>query len=119
MTQKFPSKVFALPKKHFAFGNLDANSTSYYPGNTVPWVWHVAPIVRLNDSKLYVLDPALSSDAVEKEEWYKLMMATPESEISGFVTCEPYTYLTTSSCFKPKQLPDENAHCDIQGYLDR
>ena len=84
---------------------------------TVPWWFHVAPIVRLDDGKLYVLDPTLGADAVEKEEWYALMTRTKEANISGFVTCDTNTYHYYDECFDPSKNNDENTQCELQGFL--
>ena len=105
-----------MAKKHFAFGDLRATSPSI-PGGIVYWNFHVAPMVRLNDNRLYILDPALCANPIEKEEWYKLMMLTHEASITGFVTCEPNTYDEESSCFNPLKQTDESVHCEIQEYL--
>jgi len=116
MTAKFPGKKFATPKKHFAFGDLAAKSSSIR-GGIVRWGWHVAPLIRLNDGKLYVMDPALNGDAVHKEGWYKLMMSEPDAKITGFVTCDTETYKTENSCFNAKQVDPQSLGCEIQGFL--
>ena len=117
MKEKFPKKRFAAPKKHFAFGNLRAKSSSK-PGGIVRWIWHVAPMVRLNNGKLYIMDPALNGDAVEKDVWYKLMLSEPDANITGFVTCDSETYKEFSSCFNAKKEDPALVQCEIEGYLD-
>ena len=112
----FPKKTFFLPKKHFVFGRLAAESNSTLNG-IVRWRYHVAPIVRLNDGKLYVLDPALSADPIEKEKWYDLMRANPTAKITGYVTCESATYHSGYSCFQPMQNNSAYLEADIQGFL--
>lgn len=114
--EKYPDKKFNNAKKHFAFGTLRAQSDNI-PQGTVSWGYHVAPMIRLNDDKLYILDPALSPDAIEKEGWYKLMMTKPEARITGFVTCEPNAYDAFSRCFNPVKYPNVNVLCEIQGFL--
>ena len=69
------------------------------------------------DIKLYVLDPALNADAIEKEEWYSLMTVTKEANISGFVTCDTDTYHYYDSCFNPSKNSDEEIQCELQGFL--
>ena len=112
----FPKKTFFLPKKHFVFGRLAAESNSTLNG-IVRWRYHVAPIVRLKDGKLYILDPALSADPIEKEKWYGLMLAQPESDITGYVTCEHATYHIWKSCFHPMQVDPDYLEGDVQGFL--
>ena len=112
----FPEKKFFLPKKHFVFGKLAARSESTEDG-IVEWRYHVAPIVRLNDGKLYILDPALSADPIEKETWYGLMIAHPESDITGYVTCEHATYHIGKSCCHPAQVDPDYLENHIQGFL--
>ena len=98
-----------------------AKSTSASPeaNGLVAWSYHVAPIVRLNDDKLYVLDPSLSADAVTKEEWYALMSGHEQANISGFVTCDTKTYVPSDSCFSPAKEAEEETNCAIQGFLTR
>ena len=117
--RKYPEKIFRPPKKHFVFGDLRANSTSADPrmNGFVFWWFHVAPIVRLNDGKLYVLDPILDANPVEKKEWYSLMTQTDEANISGFVTCDSNTYHYYDSCFNPSKNSDQDTQCELQGFL--
>ena len=123
LKQIFPEKEFFLPKKHFAFGKLIAKNNNTIDngcstmGGAVVWSYHVAPIVRLNDGKLYILDPALSGDAIEKEKWYGLMSENPESKITGYVTCEHGTYFQHSLCFEPASVSLEYLEGQIQGFL--
>ena len=117
----FPEKTFFLPKKHFAFGRLSAESNSTLDG-IVRWRYHVAPMVRLNDGKLYILDPALSADPIEKEKWYGLMKANTsipglKAKITGYITCESATYHAGSSCFQPMQVDSNYLEAHTQGYL--
>ena len=95
LNDRYPNKSFEPPKKHFAFGELRTKSINAAPENNglVSWGWHVAPIIRLNDGNLYVLDPALGANALTKEEWYAKMTQTDNAHISGFVTCNANTYI--------------------------
>ena len=77
----------------------------------------MAPIVRLNDGKLYILDPALSGDAIEKEKWHNLMSENPEAKITGYVTCEHGTYFQHSRCFEPAPVSFDYLEGQIQGFL--
>ena len=119
LSEKYPYLSFEAPKKHFAFGELRTKSNNARPGKdgVVGWGYHVAPIVRLNDEKLYVFDPALSDDAIPKEEWYALMTQKPSSFVSGFVTCDANTYREFNSCFKPKKNTDEETKCENENYM--
>ena len=119
LRQEYPEERFEPPKKHFVFGDLRANSNSTDPrmNGIVYWWFHVALIIRLDDGKLYVLDPALNADAVEKEKWYSLMTVTTEANISGFVTCNTDTYHYFDSCFNPSKNSDEETQCELQGFL--
>ena len=112
----FPNTKFDLPKKHFVFGGLSAKSNSTLDGK-VRWRYHVAPIVRLNDGMLYILDPALSANAIGKDSWYRLMDSLPGSRITGYVTCDSATYGSASYCFHPEPETSEYLESQIQGFL--
>ena len=116
LKQIFPWDTFFLPKKHFVFGKLVAKNNNTLDG-VVTWTYHVAPMVRLNDGKLYILDPALSANPIEKEKWYRLMRATPDSTITGYVTCESGTYFQHSRCFEPTPVSSDYLEGQIQGFL--
>jgi len=120
LDEKYPNQSFEAPKKHFAFGDLWTKSKNAAPGaeEWIGWNYHVAPIVRLNDGKLYVFDPALGGNALPKEEWYTVMTQKPSSNISGFVSCEANTYSPSSSCFHPMKHTDEEIKCDNEYYLN-
>jgi len=119
LNEEYPNHSFEAPKKHFAFGDLWTKSINAPPlmDEWVFWGWHVAPIVRLNDGNLYVLDPALRGNAIPKEEWYALMTQKPSSFVSGFVTCDADTYREFNSCFKPKKNTDEDTKCENENYM--
>jgi len=113
---RYPHLKFDIPKMHFVFGDyLKAKSDSTVNGY-VEWVWHVAPIVRLRDGKLYVLDPSLSANPIEKESWHELMTEYP-GKVTGYVTCESNTYLAWDECFNPAQIDRDLLESDVQGYL--
>ena len=108
-------KFAQMPHKHFVFGNLRVDSGG---GNGIAsWRYHVAPIIRLRDGKLYVLDPALSANPIEKESWYKMMTELPGSTITGYVTCKSHTYYPSNICLSPKRVNGEILNGDTQGYL--
>ena len=119
LNEEYPDHSFEAPKKHFAFGDLSTKSINAPPlaDGWVDWRFHVAPIVRLNDGNLYVLDPALGGNAIPKEEWYALMTQKPSNFISGFVTCDTNTYREFNSCFKPKKNTDEATKCENEEYM--
>jgi hypothetical protein len=48
------------PYKLWAFGALRVYSPNYYPGNIVPWGWHVVPVVKNEANEPIVFDAALS-----------------------------------------------------------
>ena len=105
LAEHHPEMLFPFPKKHYVFGSLVAKTSNAVQG-WVGWWYHVALIVKLNDGKLYVLDPALSPDPISKETWYEL--CTNGQDISGrvarytgAVTCEHDTYNPGYDCFNP------------------
>ena len=121
LNDTYPNKSFEPPKKHFAFGELRTKSINTAPEDKglVSWVYHVAPIIRLNDGSLYVLDPALSANALAKEEWYAKMTQTDKAYISGFVTCKANTYMHYNSCFDPVKNTEEETKCENEHYLSQ
>ena len=121
MNDRYPNKSFEPPKKHFAFGELRTKSinTAIEQNGLVSWGYHVAPMIKLNDGNLYVLDPALDANALAKEEWYAKMTQTDDAYISGFVTCNANTYGLFSSCFDPVKKSEEEVKCQNEGYLAR
>ena len=121
MNDRYPNKSFEPPKKHFAFGELRAKSINTAPEDNglVQWDWHVAPIIRLNDGNLYVLDPALGANALTKEEWYDKMTQTDNAYISGFVTCNANTYNLHNSCFDPVKNAEEETNCENESFLSQ
>ena len=109
---KRPTATFAMPHKHFVFGSLRVNGTN----GMASWRYHVALIVRLGDGKLYVLDPALSANPIEKESWYNRMTDFPSSStITGYVTCKSNTFAPYVSCLSPERVNSEI----LEGYTQR
>ena len=107
--QYVSEKQFHLPFKHFAFGELIAQTPNARKNGQVRWRYHVAPIVKLNDDQFYILDPALSADPIAKDEWYGMIVTTPnqykvKSATTGLVTCWPNTYTPIDECFDPSGL---------------
>ena len=85
----------------------------------VRWKMHVAPIIRLKDSELYILDPLLSEGPMKKNE-YHAEIGNPENEmenpinhviikshLDGYVTCTPETYDIEHDCFEPANNADD------------
>ena len=76
----------------------------------VNWNWHVAPIVKLRDNELYILDPLMGSKPLKKDD-YHLMLSVgiinaqgtggTQGTITGYVTCRPDTYDNNDDCFNP------------------
>jgi hypothetical protein len=56
------------PDKIWIYGDLNAPSTNY-PSCTVPWGWHVAPIVQVFGSGIQVIDPSLCNSPVSEATW--------------------------------------------------
>ena len=115
LRNKYPSMKWDEPHKHFVFGDLTVNITENYK---VQWWYHTALIIRLRDEKLYILDPALSANPIEKDSWYKLMTAYPISTITGYVTCESLTYTPFDDCFNPDRIDGNILERDIETYLN-
>ena len=85
----------------------------------VSWIYHVAPIIRLGDGKLYILDPSLSADPIPKEVWYEKMTAYPGARITGYVTCDANTYHPGRRCFNPNRVNDETLQMELQEFLEK
>ena len=108
-----PSKTFADPYIHYMYGTFIYKVEKGDPGETVRWKFHVAPIIKLKDSELYLLDPLISEGPMKKNE-YHAKIGNPEnqqqhpihntlirSELTGYVTCKPETYDFEHDCFEP------------------
>ena len=66
----------------------------------ITWGQHVAPIVKLKDNELYILDPLISNTPMKLDD-YHLALESTGSKISGYVTCQPDTYVQFDDCFNP------------------
>ena len=100
---KNPSKTFPKPYKHYMFGSFIRTVKKGKPGEFVRWTKHVAPIIRLKDTELYILDPLLSDGSMKKDEFHAEIVnanhMSIRSRLDGYVTCVPDTY---ANCFEPK-----------------
>ena len=65
----------------------------------------------LDDAQLYILDPVMSNRPMKKNEYHSELKGTANSDLTGFVTCEPETYDNRHDCFDPKNNPST----DIEG----
>ena len=107
------SKNFDYPFKHFLFGIF---ARTVDAGTTI-WRYHVAPIVKLGDGELHILDPVVHHEPMKKEDYHselgselnKAVDAETGTEVTskvdGFVTCNPDTYEETDDCFN--STPDD------------
>ena len=95
------------------------------PGEFLRWDMHVAPIIRLEDSELYILDPLLSHEPMKMDAVHA-DLGNPNnrkqhptdgriiaSELTGFVTCEPETYDLLHDCFEPVNNPTDPDIVDV------
>jgi hypothetical protein len=84
-----------LPWKIFVFGDLTLQ-TSNNPKGQVSWWFHVAPIIRSEDSKLWVLDPSVHPDApVELDSWIDKLGDKNSVKVS---VCTSFAYGVENSC---------------------
>ena len=56
--------------------------------NLASWSYHVAPIIKLQNGEHYILDPAVSSTPITKDQWYQLLSQDSRAQITGYVTCK-------------------------------
>ena len=120
---------FERPYLHFAWGWLvfdtDNVPSSYAYKNQAVWNHHVAPIIRINDMILYVLDPGISAVPLLKNQWHDIMTRSMDKQsgihpyITGYVTCRTDAYyLAHSDCINPSfDFLDDFEH-DIQENLN-
>lgn len=103
-----------VPKKVFAFGDLQVESPNAQ-GGSVSWWYHVAPIVQIEGEK-YVLDPAISPKAPLKlADWLARMNSNPGSiEVA---ICESGTYTPGDDCTKTTDGEEKGAEYDQEFYL--
>jgi hypothetical protein len=107
---------FIVPSKIFAFGNL-AVKTSNTPSGYASWWYHVAVIIRSEDSKLWVLDPSIQMDApILVDDWVSAMSKDKNS--IGVSACSSFTYGPYSSCFHANQSDNSAALQDDERFLN-
>ena len=95
--------TFDFPFKHFMFGSFERT----FDGQAITWAYHVAPIIKLNDGELYILDPVLSDKPMKKDAYHS-EMAGGSSKLNGYVTCQPDTYDEKDDCFDSQNNPPRN-----------
>ena len=85
------------------------------------WGRHDAPIIRLVDGDLYVLDPVIKNEPMKKVEYHAELVNSPftyidedtiptttkRSRLDGYVTCKTNTYNWHANCFHPASLEDQ------------
>jgi hypothetical protein len=105
-----------VPSKIFVFGDLNVN-TSNSPSGSVSWWYHVAPIVRSENSNLWVLDPSIHPDApISLDNW--LGVVTNDKSSLKVSACSSFTYDPSTSCFNTTLNDSLNALNDELSYLD-
>ena len=95
--------TFDYPFKHFMFGTF----VRKFDGQTITWNYHVAPIIKLNDGELYILDPVVSDKPMKKDAYHS-EIGGESSKLNGYVTCQPDTYDEKDDCFDSKNNPPRN-----------
>ena len=106
-----------MPWKHYVFGKLIAKTPNAYKiRGEIIWDYHVAPIIRLKDDRLYILDPALSANPIMQDDWYKMLVTNPNlhnlnrhntgSGITGSVSCVETAISYYSNCFNVEQVDE-------------
>lgn len=107
-------KLYPIPKKVFAFGNLRV-STSNSPRGRVGWWYHVAPIVQVGETK-FVIDPSIeSSRALTLDEWLSRMGNPAKIKVS---ICESGTYSPGDNCQRETDGLELRAMNTLKHYLD-
>ena len=128
LRNEYPSKNFDYPFKHFLFGTF----VRTVDAGTTLWRYHVAPIIKLGDGGLYILDPVVHDEPMKKDAYHAEMEndanngVNPEtgeeitSKLNGYVTCKPYTYEETDDCFnsEPDDLKTDRIDTQTKLYLD-
>ena len=128
LRNEHPSKHFDYPFKHFVFGIFVRTIDAL----TKVWRYHVAPIIKIEDGELYILDPVVHDEPMKKDAYHAELESDankgvdPEtgqeetSKLNGFATCKPYTYEETDDCFnsKPDDLQTERVETQTKLYLD-
>ena len=95
------------------------------PEEFVRWNMHVAPIIKLQDSELYILDPMMKEVPMKKVA-YHAEIGNPEnkktdptdgkvyvSKLTGYITCKPETFDILHDCFEPANNPTDPDIVDI------
>ena len=99
--------IFNDPYKHYMFGSLVSHVKEMGKKiREVTWDNHVAPIVKLRDNALYILDPLVSNRPMKRDEYHSALESTG-SKIKGYVTCQPDTYGHEDDCFNPDKMEGE------------
>ena len=101
------------------FGQFIRREQNGFERDVLRWGFHVAPIIRLADLSLYILDPLLSEGPMTKEDAH-LEIGNPNnngyhpdyghflsSYLTGYVTCKPETYDHDDDCFEPDNTPSK------------
>lgn len=99
--------IFNDPFKHYMFGSLVSHVKEMGKKiREVTWDNHVAPIGKLRDNALYILDPLVSNRPMKRDEYHSALESTG-SKIKGYVTCQPDTYGHEDDCFNPDKMEAE------------
>ena len=102
-----------IPKKIFAFGNLRVKTSNVTRG-AVGWWYHVAPIVKVGDTK-YVLDPAIDPRGpLPVKEWLSHMGKPEKIKVA---ICDSGTYSPGDNCQKKTDGLELRAHQTQKHYL--
>lgn len=104
------------PAKLFMFGNLEAKTPNSSTGK-VTWWYHVAPIVRDGEGKLWVIDPAVNPAkplSVEEE----LSAISYSAKVVKVAICSSSTYEPFDDCGGANvENPEAKAMNEIGQYL--
>jgi hypothetical protein len=87
---------FAPTAKVFVFGELHVE-TANAPGGFVEWWYHVAPLVRLADGGLWVLDPAIDPAAPMAFKDWLSRQAADAGKVQAAI-CDAATYTPDDHC---------------------
>ena len=86
------------------------------------WWYHVALTIKIkvnDESKIYILDPSVSSTPLEKEAWYdKISRRNRVISIKGYITCNSHTYVPEDDCFSPTQKSDSYVNNQLELLLN-
>lgn len=110
----YDQHLLPRPAKIFVFGNLNLLSPfGHAPDNTLSFWYHVAPIVRDQETNLvYVLDPALNfTQPMPMENWLKQLVELSTNREERVSICNGYGAVPFDSCSlaTPEQ---EKQHAD-------